>query len=269
MKGREKQMAKNACIVSSGWQEILNDYNAGHLSDERRKARVHGEGVARGMLEDERKLGKFSKDDIRAFLKALNADYYNDKEHHSRFMPAFYGHLANQIVDSDEAFNHWAEKIWNADDKELEVVLDEFWKSNEVAGAGTSLPTAILYIRDPKAYAVWIPAMESGLKAVLPSLKLKRRRTAAGYHIYNKAVQAVRSQLDLIPLSMDIVLTLAQEKTSSKIVDENSFETLFNEFVGSFVDLKEGQAHLLRYTSERQEAEKNFRNRSQLRNNSP
>jgi len=149
------------------------------MSDERLKARLQGEGEAKLLLEE--KLGQFSDEDIREFLAALNTDFWNGKERHSRFMPAFYGHLANQIADSREAFNRWAEKIWNANDEVLDGILDEFWQKNEVAGGGTSLPTAILYLRDPDNYTIWIPALEHGLKAVFPALKLKKRRTAIGY----------------------------------------------------------------------------------------
>ena len=101
-------MAKNAFVVQSGWEELLKGYEAQYMSESRLKARLRGEGKAKHLLED--KLGQFSEEDIRDFLFALNTDFWNDKERHDRFMPAFYGNLDNQITGSLEAFNRWSEK---------------------------------------------------------------------------------------------------------------------------------------------------------------
>ena len=111
-------MANKAYIVQSGWKELLKGYVAQHMPDARLKARLQGEGGAKRLLQE--KLGKFSEEDIRAFLLALNADFWKDSDRHDRFMPAFYGHLANQISDSGEAFNRWAAKLWNASEEQVE-----------------------------------------------------------------------------------------------------------------------------------------------------
>ena len=157
---------------------------------------------------------------------------------------------------SQSAFNHWSEKLWQAAEEDIDTLLDEFWQKNEVAGSGTSLPTAILYLRDPDRYAVWIPAMEHGVKTVLPTLKLQKRRTAAGYRVFNDATQGIREQLALKPQAMDVVLTLASKEENAS--DGNTFETLFREFVDSFADSNEGQEHLALYAPQKEEAKKNF-----------
>lgn len=248
-------MAKNAFVVQSGWEALLKGYEAQYMSESRLKARLRGESKAKHLLED--KLGQFSEEDIRDFLSDLNTDFWNDKERHDRFMPAFYGNLANQIAGSLEAFNRWSEKLWKTSDDKLNSLLDEFWTENEVAGGGTSLPTAILYLREPDKHVIWIPAMEHGLKTVLPSLKLGKRRTSEGYRTYNDAVQNLRKQLGLSPQTMDVVLTLASKDTGDATSDD--FDSLFKEFVGSFVDSQEGQDHLRRYATEREEAQQHFK----------
>ena len=139
-------MAKKACEVQSAWRELLKGYQTQHVPESRLKARLQGEGQAKQLLEA--KLGQFSDVDIRSFLSALNTDFGNDKERHNRFMPAFYGNLANQIAGSSEAFNLWPEKLWRVSDDQLNKLLDDFYNENEVAGGGTSLPTAILYLRE-------------------------------------------------------------------------------------------------------------------------
>lgn len=248
-------MAKNSFVVQSSWEKLLKGYEAQYMSESRLKARLRGEGKAKHLLED--KLGQFSEEDIRDFLFALNTDFWNDKERHDRFMPAFYGNLANQIAGSLEAFNRWSEKLWKTSDDKLNNLLDEFWTENKVAGGGTSLPTAILYLREPDKHVIWIPAMEHGLKTVLPSLRLGKRRTSEGYRTYNDAAQNLRKQLGLSPQTMDVVLTLASKDTGNAASDD--FDALFKEFVGSFVDSQEGQDHLQRYATEREEAQQHFK----------
>ena len=62
--------------------------------------------------------------------------------------------------------------------------------------------------------------MEHGIKKILPGLKLKKRRTAEGYQVYNEAVQSVREQLQLTPQAMDIVLTLASKEADTTASDD-------------------------------------------------
>jgi len=247
-------MGNSTYSIQSGWKNLLTGYADKHMPESRLKSRLKGEGEAKSMLAE--KSGQFTEDDIRAFLAALNTDFWNEKERKDRFMPAFYGSLANQIAGSLTAFNHWTAKLWQAAEEDIDTLLDELWQKNEVAGSGTSLPTAILYLRDPDRYAVWIPAMEHGVKAVIPTLQLKKRRTAAGYRVFNEAAEAIRQQLALKPQAMDVVLTLASKEGIAS--DNNTFETLFKEFVDSFVDSKEGQDHLGVYLPQREEAKKSF-----------
>ncbi|QEG37701.1 McrB family protein [Bythopirellula goksoeyrii] len=248
-------MSHSSQNISSGWHDLLLSYNRQHMPDVRLQSRLQGEGEARKLLEE--KLGSFDEEDIRALLAALNADYGADKKRADRFMPAFYGHLANQIAQVPDAFNQWISKLWNATDENRDEILNELWKQDEISGAGTSLPSAILYLRDPERFAVWIPAMEHGLKIVQPQIKFKKRRTAEGYLTYNEGVQGVREQLGLTPQSMDVVLSLAAKEAD--VVAADDFQSLFKDFVASFVDSKEGQSHLRRYPSQRKEAEQSYK----------
>jgi len=184
-------MPHSAITISEGWKELLRSYVEEHFPDERLKERLAGESEARQMLDE--KAGNMSPGEIKKFLSALNSDWWNGKTRHNRFGAAF-GPLAFRIIESSEAFNVWSKKLWTAPENEIDSILNNFWDKNEVAGAGTSLPTAILYIRLPEKYVIWVPAMEQGVKAVC-STKLGKRRTAEGYRIFNDTVQIVRGEL--------------------------------------------------------------------------
>src|SRR6056297_83458 len=238
--------------ISAYWQDKLNEFYANEVSDHRLQIRSQGEADAKSLLE--RKLGSFNKSDIKQFLEALNSDWWPDKERKDRFMPAFYGSLANQIADSLKGFNKWSKQLWELEDSKVGETLDQFWQKNEIAGAGTSLPTAILYLRDPEKYAIWLPTFEMGLKTIGP-FNLGKRRTANGYNLFNRQFHQLRKQMDFSPQSMDIILSLAAKETAS---DKNSFENLFQEFLTTYLDIQEGQVHFQRYAKQRKEAADNF-----------
>lgn len=237
--------------ISVYWQDKLKDFYSTEVADQRLQIRLQGEVDAKDLLK--RKLGRFDQSDIRHFLDALNRDWWPDKERKDRFMPAFYGYLANQIADSLNGFNKWSKRLWEAEDNSVHETLDQFWQKNEIAGAGTSLPTAFLYLRDPEKYAIWLPTFEMGLKAIGP-FKLGKRRTANGYELFNRQFHQLREQMGFTPQSMDIILSFASKES----LPENSFENLFQEFLTTYLDTKEGQDHFQRYAKQRKEAADNL-----------
>jgi len=242
----------NSFNLSSYWQEKLQEFYSGHVSDKRIQMRLEGEEQARFFLE--KKLGNFDESDIKLFLDALNRDGWEEKERKDRFMPAFYGSLANQITGATNAFNKWSKRLWEAKESDINELLDEFWKKNEIAGAGTSLPTAILYLRDPEKYTIWLPKLEMGLKAIA-SFPLGKRRTASGYELFNQYSQQVRIKMGFSPAVMDILLSVAaSESTTGKY----SFENLYQEFLTTYMDTEQGQKHLQNYDKQRKTAKRNF-----------
>ncbi|MFW6297600.1 MAG: McrB family protein [Desulfosalsimonas sp.] len=238
--------------ITPFWQEKLKKFYSEHVPEQRIQVRLQGEQEARDLLEQ--KLGQLDQTDLKAFLEALNKDWWEGKVKKDRFMP-FYGDLAHKTVDSMDAFNKWTKRLWEADDNRVDQVLDEFWQKNEVAGAGTSLPTAILYLRDPEKSAIWVPSLEMGLKAI-SAFTLGKRRTAAGYKQFNQQLQNLRTTLGFPPQIMDILLSLASKEA---MPDKYSFESLFQEFLTTYLDTPEGQEHLKNYQLHRQEGKDNYK----------
>lgn len=185
------------------WAERIARWLVEHMPPERLQVRLEGEARARTRLEG--KAGEFDEADLRQFLADLNADWWNEKLRNDRFMPAFYGALTNQMVETLDAFNHWVDRIWHAGDVELDNLLDEFWRRLEVKGAGVSLPTAILYLRQPERYNIWLPVMSKGLEAAT-GFEPGRWRTARAYESYNNALNEFRAKHQLPPQSVDVVL---------------------------------------------------------------
>ncbi len=188
---------------SGVWAERIVRWREEDISPERIAVRQEWEARARVLLEE--KLGAFDKDDLAQFLADLSADWHNDALCHNRFMPAFYGHQVNLMVKTLDGFNAWVARLWRADDEELDELLDAFWAKLEVSGAGISLPTAILYLKHPESYCIWLPIMSKGLQ-VATGFEPGKVRTARGYRHYNATVNEFRTQYDLKPQELDIIL---------------------------------------------------------------
>jgi uncharacterized protein (DUF2461 family) len=203
--------------LTDPWMERITRWREKEVPPERIKARREGESRARARLEE--KIGAFDEADLRQFLEDMSSDWYNGGPRKDRFMPALYGAQVNRMIETLDKFNDWVPRLWQADDAELDQLLDEFWKKLEVSGAGVSLPTAILYLRDPDTYNIWLPVMSRGLEAVI-GFEPGKMRTARGYRHYNAAANDFRAQYNLAPQETDIVLWIIALAVGSK---EESF----------------------------------------------
>lgn len=241
-------------VLLPGWEHRLRQLEAKEFPPQRIEARLQGEAEARDLLTSH--LGALSEADVAAFLAALSKDFWGGQARVNRFMPAFYGSLSQQVSASTDAFNRWSERLWAADDHQLDQVLDEFWAANEVAGAGTSLPTVLLYLKDPEKYAVWLPVIQHGVHLITKSPAAMKNRTATGYRQYNHAVQSLRSKLQLAPQKMDALLVAAYRSETQG--PQHQFEELFEQFSAEFLDSSAGRSHLARYAQQRTEASASY-----------
>jgi uncharacterized protein (DUF2461 family) len=190
-------------VSGDPWKQQVNEYLSLHAPAERIHARKLGEAKARALLSQ--KAGQFDEQDLRAFLGALSADFANNIEKVDRFMPAFYGHQVILMLKNLPAFNEWSKTIWTVKDENLDTVLTEFWAKAEVGGAGVSLPTAILYLREPEKYTIWLPIMSRGLENAA-AYQPGEWRQAASYRYYNQAALNFRKKYDIPSEALDIIL---------------------------------------------------------------
>ena len=190
------------------WGQRIAQWNS--ESDSKRLAvRLEGEQKARQRLESS--LGQFTEQDVHSFAKDLNSDWYKDAYHSDRFKPAFATPQINKLVGALDELNKWAVKIWNASDEELDTILDECWSTNAIFGGGIILPTAILYLKDPEQYNIWLINSSKGLQVVAGFLP-GAVRTAKGYRSYNKAMNEFRSRYRVPPQLVDFVLWRISEQ---------------------------------------------------------
>lgn len=181
-------------------QNALNDPIAVNSA----AARHEFEERARRMLHE--KLGEMTSVDIREFLELLTIGRKDgDTVVKARFGMALTGSLAQMMAADPEAFNRWLELLWNSGPEDGPENFERFRRSGEVKGAGVSLPSIVLYLKDPETYGIAIGVMLRALKELGYDMPTKIT-TAQEYRRYLTALHSFRKAHDLDPSMMDYVL---------------------------------------------------------------
>lgn len=215
---------------SDPWVKRIRQWIS-ELDPKRLQTRLVGEQNARKIVES--RLGQFTEQDLQEFAKELNADFYKGVYRYDRFKPAFYGPQVNKLVQSLSAFNHWAKRIWEATDKEIDGLLDKLWSTEAVYGGGITFPTVLLYLKDPKKYNIWLVNSTKGLN-IAKGFQSGKWRKASSYRLYNQEMNDFRSSYSVTPQAVDYILWLIASQTS------NSGDSQFMGFVqDTFIFLKE------------------------------
>lgn len=199
--------------------------------------RVEAEKKARQLIEAN--LGNLSAEQFSELFTLLNTCMSANRVFYSRFAPAFMGRNANLIIKNAPAINAWIQKLWTAKDDDVPQLLSRFW-SEAFPGAGRSLPTAILYLRDNQRYAVWTANLEKALYSVVSGLPAKLR-TGFGYLQYCQSVHQLRTKTGFPPEMHDWVLfrLLKRKPTESPAGQFPGFEEDAFQF---FVDLRQNKS---------------------------
>jgi len=180
------------------------------------QARKAGEERARGIIAGN--LGSLTPEQIEEVCRAANQDYSRGRTTHARFMPALIGKNRTDLAKNAPTVSKWIERLWRADDPER--TLTEFWEEGEVPGAGKSLPTIVLYLRDPERFSPWVGVLHRAVEDLAGS-KMRTERTGAAYMAFNEAVQRLRGEHSVTPEEMDLFLyDWMQEKKESGSQEE-------------------------------------------------
>ena len=168
------------------------------------------EDLARRMLDE--KLGRMSSDDIREFLDLLVTSRRDGNTLiKSRFGMALTGSLAQSMASDPEAFNRWVGVLWESDPESGLKNFELFRRSGEVKGAGVSLPSFVLYLKDPERYGIAIGVMIRALKEFGYDVP-KKIESSQEYGQYLAALHAFRKSYELDPGTMDYVLWKLMEE---------------------------------------------------------
>ncbi|OJT26869.1 hypothetical protein BO221_02310 [Archangium sp. Cb G35] len=175
-------------------------------AEQDRQVREKAEASARSLIAEN--LGRLTEAQLRQVMKHLNTCVGANGVVYTRFVPAFMGHNANLVASSLDRLNPLIEELWRADDDaSVSQILDGFWAAN-IPGAGRSFPTAILYLRNPKRYAVWTRNLDQSLHGLLGTRTTHRVRSGKDYLRYCENIRQFLADHDIPPALHDNVLWL-------------------------------------------------------------
>jgi len=173
------------------------------IDAKRLETRIEGEKKARETIES--RLGQFTPEDLNVFAKDFNSDWYKNAYRYDRFKPAFAKPQLNMLLKSLNSVNIWTEKLWNASDEQIDDLLDEIWSTNAVYGGGITFPTAVLYLKNPEKFNIWLENTSKGLQ-IVTGFTPGKYQTSGGYIAYNTAMNKFRNQYNLAPQILDAIL---------------------------------------------------------------
>lgn len=222
-------------IPGDPWAQQIAKW-VSEVDPKRLEVRLEGEQKARQRIES--RLGQFTEQDLREFARDISSDWYNNAYRPDRFKPAMCGPQVNQLVQSLSAVNTWMERIWKATDEQLDNILDELWSTNAVHGGGITFPSAVLYLKNPEKFNIWLENTTKGLQ-IAKNFQPGTMRTSEGYRLYNQAMNDFRSHYNIAPQIVDMILW---QISSQKTDDEPNRQ--FTGFVPeTFVFLKDLKAN--------------------------
>jgi len=198
--------------VQPKWVEKIKGWRDKYVRKEFLSVRQEAEDEARKMLKAH--LKHFDQESLKYLLILFTKELYNNKISISRFRPAFLGANRNGIAGCLDSFNKWSTRLWQASESNLGSLLDEFWQRknpDRTKGAGTSLPTMILYLRDPLSYNVWTPYLAQGFECITGSF-IGLKEHGATYLRYNEEVKKFRILYNLQPQEVDFILYKANKE---------------------------------------------------------
>ena len=222
-------------------RERIQEIRGRALPDYRLPVRKAGEADAWTLLAE--KAGAFTADDFRRFARSAGADQWNSRGPSIlRWGPGLSQPQINNWVARIADTNHAIGELWGSTPERVYETYDRL-RADRAPG-GDMLASLILYLKDPEHFAVKIPALEQGAIAlgILPSGR------AYGYRDFNEAVQRWRTEYDVPPNELDVVLVesdpsrKAHGPTSQEPMNAESLQTLLERILTDYTHAREAEA---------------------------
>jgi hypothetical protein len=208
------------------------------------EARRSAEADARRLLDQT--AGRMSEEQVVELGSLFNRDLARGVPRRDRFLPAFMGATIQRLARRVDLVNEWTARLWDRDESAAMVALDEVLKDRAaLPGGGRSYPTMLMYLRDSGRFAVWMDALERGLRAASDYPGATRAEGAEGYLRFCEAALEFARSYELELELTDAVLAeaarrAAKRKAPGPAPGPDSFPTLGPEAFTCLASLRDG-----------------------------
>lgn len=167
-------------------------------------SRVEAEREATALLNA--RAGEMTREDAFRLGELFNRHEKSGRVRQDRFSPGFAGATMQKVTEDLERFNLVVADLWTAPVDAALTRLGELYTDRSLLpGAGSSLPSMLLYLRDPEQFAVCINATMNGLAAAYGGRYKASDRQS--YGAFYAAVRDWRGRYGIAPQEADAVLT--------------------------------------------------------------
>lgn len=168
--------------------------------------RHEAEAKAKEMLETI--LGAMSPAEIRNFLDYMNTENIKGKTSVTRFGRHFTNIVAEHICGYPQEFNEWVGALWRTEEDRLQNVLASFLSNAPIKGAGTLLPTFVLYLRTPTAFNIYTKTLANNLAGAFSDSQPPGKSQHERYARFNRQLfDLLITPFHLAPQEVDLVLS--------------------------------------------------------------
>jgi hypothetical protein len=138
----------------------------GNFGEDFVAGRISAEQAAQALLNE--RAGSLDRDEAMRLGQLFNTHDKLGRVRQDRFSPAFTGATMLKVTEDLERFNSVVADLWTAPiDEALETLGKMLGDRSVLPGAGSSLPSMLLYLRDPNRFGVCINATMRGLASAM------------------------------------------------------------------------------------------------------
>jgi MoxR-like ATPase len=167
-------------------------------------ARVAAEEQVRASLNAH--LGSMDAAQIAALGRMINQHQKLSLKRHDRFTPGFTGAIMSKLGADPGTFNRMATRLWHEPVPDALATLGTIYADRpSFPHAGSSLPSLLLYLRDPDRFGVCINATMDGLAHETGTRY--NAKSGPAYEKFCADLRAWRQRYGVAPQEADAILT--------------------------------------------------------------
>lgn len=221
-------------------RERIREIRDRALPDYRLPVRRDGEADARALLAE--KAGAFTPEDFRRFARSAGADQWREgRPSIARWGPGLSQPQINNWVARIDDTNRAIGELWSSPTEQTYKTYERLRAAK--APGGDMLASTVLYLKDPEHFAVKVPALEQGAIA----LGLLQPGHPHEYEEFNESVQRWRSEYDVAPIEVDVVLVendparTAHGTGHQEPITSESIQVLLERILADYTGAREGE----------------------------
>jgi MoxR-like ATPase len=167
-------------------------------------ARQEAEDAVRAFVEEH--LGAIDAPRIVELGRLINRHELAGRDRYDRFSPGFTGAIMEKLGRDPETFNRMVARLWRDPIESALETLGAIYANRKLfAHAGSSLPSFLLYLRDPDQFGICVNATMDGLAAQTGGTY--RALSRADYQKFCADLRTWRQDHGIAPQEADAILT--------------------------------------------------------------